>query len=96
MAIILFLEQTELLSTATRFAKLISRNKMARRNGRHPNSRGVSTTYGMPTHLKRICSAIDQMPPNMDFDISQPELDFCQQFNTESARHLLSQLSSSP
>ncbi|QSS48986.1 hypothetical protein I7I53_09212 [Histoplasma capsulatum var. duboisii H88] len=41
----------------------------------------------MPTHLKRICSAIDQMPPNMDVDISQPELDFCQQSNTESARH---------
>ncbi|EDN09620.1 conserved hypothetical protein [Histoplasma mississippiense (nom. inval.)] len=38
----------------------------------------------MPTHLKRICSAIDQIPPNVEFDISQSELDFSQQSNTES------------
>jgi hypothetical protein len=25
----------------------------------------------MPTHLKRICSIIDDLPPNLDFEISQ-------------------------
>jgi hypothetical protein len=25
----------------------------------------------MPTHLKRICSVIDQLPPNLDFEVSQ-------------------------
>lgn len=31
----------------------------------------------MPTHLKRICSAIDQLPPGLDFEVSQEsELQF--------------------
>lgn len=25
----------------------------------------------MPIHLKRLCSAIDQLPPNLSFDVSQ-------------------------
>jgi hypothetical protein len=25
----------------------------------------------MPTHLKRICSVIDELPPNLDFEVSQ-------------------------
>jgi hypothetical protein len=25
----------------------------------------------MPTHLKRICSVIDQLPPDVDFEVSQ-------------------------
>jgi hypothetical protein len=25
----------------------------------------------MPSHLKRICSAIDDLPPNVNFDVSQ-------------------------
>ncbi len=25
----------------------------------------------MPLHIKRICSAIDDLPPNIDFDLSQ-------------------------
>jgi hypothetical protein len=25
----------------------------------------------MPTHLKRICSVIDELPPNIDFEVSQ-------------------------
>ncbi|OJD18200.1 hypothetical protein AJ78_01758 [Emergomyces pasteurianus Ep9510] len=37
----------------------------------------------MPTHFKRICSAIDQIPPNVDFDVSQSELQY-QQSNSES------------
>jgi hypothetical protein len=29
----------------------------------------------MPTHLKRICSVIDELPPDIDFEVSQePEL----------------------
>ncbi|EEH09812.1 conserved hypothetical protein [Histoplasma capsulatum G186AR] len=39
----------------------------------------------MPTHLKKICSAIDQIPPDVDFDISQSELQYSQQSNAESA-----------
>ncbi|ODH38658.1 hypothetical protein ACO22_02225 [Paracoccidioides brasiliensis] len=38
----------------------------------------------MPTHFKRICSAIDQIPPDVDFDISQSELKYSQQPNAES------------
>ncbi|KKZ68059.1 hypothetical protein EMCG_06271 [[Emmonsia] crescens] len=38
----------------------------------------------MPTHFERICSAIDQIPPDVDFDVSQSELQFSQQSNTES------------
>ncbi|EEH15900.1 hypothetical protein PABG_05987 [Paracoccidioides brasiliensis Pb03] len=38
----------------------------------------------MPTHFKRICSAIDQIPPDVDFDISQSELKYSQQSNAES------------
>ncbi|EDN03756.1 conserved hypothetical protein [Histoplasma mississippiense (nom. inval.)] len=38
----------------------------------------------MPTHFKRICSAIDQIPPDVDFDISQSELQYSQQSNSES------------
>lgn len=31
----------------------------------------------MPTHLKRICSAIDQLPPNLNFEVSEgSELQF--------------------
>ncbi|KAL2374503.1 hypothetical protein RJZ57_001033 [Blastomyces gilchristii] len=30
----------------------------------------------MPTHFKRICSAIDQIPPDVDFHISQSELQY--------------------
>ncbi|KAL9015697.1 MAG: hypothetical protein Q9185_006923, partial [Variospora sp. 1 TL-2023] len=31
----------------------------------------------MPTHLKRICSVIDQLPPNLNFEVSQgSELQF--------------------
>ena len=31
----------------------------------------------MPTHLKRICSVIDQLPPNVDFEVAQgSELQF--------------------
>ncbi|EGC45491.1 conserved hypothetical protein [Histoplasma capsulatum var. duboisii H88] len=37
----------------------------------------------MPTHFKRICSAIDQIPPDVDFDVSQSELQY-QQSNSES------------
>lgn len=25
----------------------------------------------MPTHLKRICSVIDELPPDLDFEVSQ-------------------------
>jgi hypothetical protein len=25
----------------------------------------------MPTHLKRICSVIDDLPPDLDFEVSQ-------------------------
>jgi hypothetical protein len=25
----------------------------------------------MPTHLKRICSAVDELPPDLDFEVSQ-------------------------
>jgi hypothetical protein len=25
----------------------------------------------MPTHLKRICSVIDKLPPDLDFEVSQ-------------------------
>ncbi|ODH26667.1 hypothetical protein ACO22_04499 [Paracoccidioides brasiliensis] len=38
----------------------------------------------MPTHFKRICSAIDQIPPDVDFDVSQSELQYSQQSNSES------------
>lgn len=38
----------------------------------------------MPTHFERICSAIDKIPPDVDFDVSQSELQFSQQSNTES------------
>jgi hypothetical protein len=32
----------------------------------------------MPTHLKRICSVIDQLPPDLNFEVSQgSELQFC-------------------
>lgn len=33
----------------------------------------------MPSHLKRICSVIDQLPPNLDFEVSQEsELQFAE------------------
>ena len=33
----------------------------------------------MPTHLKRICSVIDQLPPDLDFEVSQgSELQFAE------------------
>lgn len=38
----------------------------------------------MPTHFQRICSAIDQIPPGVDFEISQSELLYSQQSNAES------------
>jgi len=38
----------------------------------------------MPTHLKRICSAIDQIPSDVNFDVSQSEFQFSQQSNAES------------
>ncbi|EER37024.1 conserved hypothetical protein [Histoplasma capsulatum H143] len=38
----------------------------------------------MPTHLKRIHSAIDQIPPLLDLDVSQMELQFSQRSNAES------------
>ncbi|OJD28259.1 hypothetical protein ACJ73_00338 [Blastomyces percursus] len=38
----------------------------------------------MPTHFKRICSAIDQIPLDVDFDVSQSELQYSQQSNSES------------
>ena len=38
----------------------------------------------MPAHFKRICSAIDQIPSNMDFDISELDLQFSQQSNAPS------------
>jgi len=45
----------------------------------------------MPTHLKRICSAIDEIPPDIDFGLSQSasfteglELHNSQQSNAES------------
>jgi hypothetical protein len=47
----------------------------------------------MPTHLKRICSSIDHIPPDVDFDISQSELHFSQQSNTKSVPTQSSQLS---
>lgn len=40
----------------------------------------------MPGHFKRICSAIDQIPPNLDFDVSRElELQFSEP--TGSAKH---------
>lgn len=38
----------------------------------------------MPTQLQRICSAIDDIPSDLDFDVSQSEL----QFPTESELQL--------
>ncbi|OAX80101.1 hypothetical protein ACJ72_05570 [Emergomyces africanus] len=37
----------------------------------------------MPDHLKRICSAIEEIPSGIDFDISHPELQYSQS-NAES------------
>jgi hypothetical protein len=30
----------------------------------------------MPLHLKRICSAIDEIPPDINFEVSRSELQF--------------------
>ncbi|OAT11997.1 hypothetical protein, variant 2 [Blastomyces gilchristii SLH14081] len=38
----------------------------------------------MPTHFKRICSAIDHIPSDLDFEISQSELQYSEQSNAES------------
>jgi hypothetical protein len=45
--------------------------------------RGVYNKF-MPIRLKRICSAIDQLPSYMNFEVSQSELQFSQQSNAES------------
>jgi len=50
---------------------------MAKRNGRHASPQKTSTIYGMPTHFKRICSVIDELPTDLDFELSQQsELQF--------------------
>lgn len=38
----------------------------------------------MPIHFERICSAIDQIPLDLDFDVSQTDLQFAQQSETDS------------
>lgn len=38
----------------------------------------------MPTHLERIRSAINQIPPDLDFDVSQSDFQFSQPFGAES------------
>lgn len=38
----------------------------------------------VPIHLNRICAAIDQLPADLDFEVSQSELQFSQHSNTES------------
>ena len=48
----------------------------------------------MPNHLKRICSAVDQMLSDVNFDVSESDLRFSQQSNapSESLLHSLSRL----
>ncbi|QSS65228.1 hypothetical protein I7I51_06070 [Histoplasma capsulatum] len=38
----------------------------------------------VPIHLKRICAAIDQIPLDLDFDVSHSDLNFSQRSNVES------------
>jgi hypothetical protein len=63
---------------------LISQNKMGKRNGQHTHLQGMSLKFGCQLISRRICSAINQIPPGMSFDILQSKPESSQQSDAES------------
>src|SRR5438874_615792 len=77
--------------TATLSGPSISQNWMAKRNGVWTTYKFIKNVYDiwMPAHFKRLCSAIDDIPADLDFSV--PPLFQSFGFSQDIERHRLSE-----